>query len=242
MLRSLFIICLIVVHTGIMSIVTILTSVFDGKGDYIHLVARAWARGILFGSRIKVTVKGLSNLDPSESYVYMSNHLSNFDIPVLLAHLPVQFRWLAKAELFRIPVFGLALKRAGYIRIDRTNLRSAITSLKRAAGIIRDGVSVLVFPEGTRSRDGSLRSFKKGGFVMAMNSGVPIIPVILHGTWEIMSKTGLRINPGNAVLEILPPIDVSAYAGRNKEALMASVRDVMLVALTEGKGSSPTGC
>lgn len=225
-----------------MSIVAILTSVFDGKGDNVHRVARSWARGILFVSRISVTVKGISNLNPSESYIYMSNHLSNFDIPLLLAHLPVQFRWLAKAELFRIPIFGLALKRAGYIRIDRANLRSAITSLKRAADIIRDGVSVLIFPEGTRSRDGKLRPFKKGGFVMAMNSGVSIVPVVLHGTWEIMSKTGLRIEPGNAVLEILPPIDVSAYAGRSKEDLIVKVRDVMMDALGKRAGSPPTGC
>ena len=242
MIRSIFIICLVFIQTGIMSIAAILTSVFDGKGDNVHRVARAWARGILFVSRIKVTVKGLSNLNPSESCIYMSNHLSNFDIPLLLGHLPVQFRWLAKAELFRIPIFGLALRRAGYVRIDRANLRSAITSLKRAADIIRDGVSVLVFPEGTRSRDGKLRAFKKGGFVMAMDSGVPIIPIVLHGTWEIMSKTGLRIKPGNAVLEILPPVDVSAYAGRNKEDLMASVRDVMLDALEKGNGSPSTGC
>jgi len=231
MLRSIFIICLVVVHTGIMSLVAILASLFDRTGNRVHQVARFWASGILFISRIKVAVKGLRHLDPEQSSIYMPNHLSNFDIPVLLAHLPVQFRWLAKTELFRIPVFGYALKRAGYIPIDRSNLRSAIASLQRAADIIRSGVSVVIFPEGTRSRDGELSGFKKGGFVAAKNSGVPITPIILRGTWEIMSKTGLRIHPGEAVLEILPPIDAGEYRDRGKDELMACVRSAMVDAL-----------
>lgn len=227
MLRTVFIICLVVIETGFMSALTIVVSFFDRKGDVVHRVAKAWARGILFTGRIKVTLKGLSHIDPSKSYIYMSNHLSQFDIPVLLGSLPFQFRWLAKAELFRIPVFGSALKRAGYIRIDRSNIRSAINSLKRAGDIVRNGVSVLVFPEGTRSVDGNLRSFKKGGFVMAVNSGVSIVPIALHGTRDIMPAKKLRIRPGHAVLEILTPIDVSAYATKKKEVLMADVRSAI---------------
>ncbi len=237
MLRTVYTICLVVIETGFMSLVAILTSVIDRKGDHVHKVARAWARGVLFSSRITVCLKGLSNIDPSKSYIYMSNHLSQFDIPVLLGFLPVQFRWLAKAELFRIPVFGLALKRAGYISIDRSNLRSAIKSLKRAGDIIRDGVSVLVFPEGTRSLDGHLGSFKKGGFVMAADSGVSIVPIALHGTWEIMPAKKLRIQPGHVVLEILPPIDVSTYGRKHKEALMEDVRAAIQHALERRKGA-----
>jgi len=240
-LRSFSIAFTVILYTGLMSVVAILASLTDHGGDRVHGVARAWARGVLFLSRIKVNVRGTTNIRSDESKIYMSNHLSNFDIPVLLAHLPIQFRWLAKTELFRIPVFGFALKRAGYIPIDRTNLRSAIASLKRAADIIRGGVSVLVFPEGTRSRDGRLRSFKKGGFVMAMESGVSITPVILRGTWEIMSKSGLRISPGDATLEVLPAIDASAFSGRKKEDLMDRVRDVMQDALKQGE-ERPEGC
>ena len=117
---------------------------------------------ILFVSRIKVTVKGISNIDPSKSYIFMPNHQSNFDIPVLLGCLPAQFRWLAKAELFRIPLFGRAMRGCGYISIDRSNRKSAFRSLQKAADTIRNGVSVLIFPEGTRSLDGKIRSFKKG--------------------------------------------------------------------------------
>jgi len=122
----------------------------------------------------------------------MSNHQSNFDIPVLLAHLPVQFRWLAKAELFKIPIFSRAMRGAGYVRIDRFNRESAIQSIKEAAAKMKDGVSVMIFPEGTRSHDGSIRPFKKGGFVMAVDTGVPIVPVILQGTLPIMDKNSWR--------------------------------------------------
>ena len=158
----------------------------------------------------------------------MSNHLSNFDIPVLLAYLPVQFRWLAKAELFKIPLFGYAMQRAGYISIDRSNFKSAVRSLKKAAKNIRDGVSVLIFPEGTRSQDCNIQQFKKGGFVLAVDSGVPIIPVIIHGTWPIMPKKRILVKPGNVVLEIAKPIKSSDYTRKSKEDLMEKVRNVLI--------------
>jgi len=165
----------------------------------------------------------------------MSNHQSNFDIPVLLAYLPVQFRWLAKMELFRIPIFGFAMQRAGYISIDRSNRKAAILSLKRAAEIIRGGVSVLIFPEGTRSLDGEIQPFKSGGFILAVDSGVPIVPVIIHGTWPIMPKDRLRIRPGNVVLEIEKPVETSPYARRDKAALMEKVRQIITESHEKGK-------
>jgi len=235
MLRSFFIIGLVVIETGIMSIVAILTSFFDREGRRVHKVASAWARGILFSSRITVTVEGLSHIDPNQSYIIMPNHMSNFDIPVLLAHLPVQFRWTAKKELFRIPIFGFALKRARYISIDRSILRSAIGSLDQAAEKMQKGISVIIFPEGTRSLDGNLRSFKKGGFVMGVNSGIPILPIALHGTWEIMSKTGFRIQPGHAVLEVLPPITTSPPGTKNRDALITEVRNAIKTAMDKKK-------
>ena len=241
MLRTLFIIGLVILETGCMSIAAILTSVFDREGRYVHKVARAWARGILFSSRITVSVEGLSHIDPARSYIFMPNHLSNFDIPLLLAHLPVQFRWLAKKELFKIPIFGFALKCAGYISIDRSNLRSAIGSLDRAADYIQKGVSMTLFPEGTRSHDGDLGSFKKGGFVIAANSGIPIVPIALHGTWEIMSKKGFHIQSGHAVLEILNPIETSQPGTKNRDTLMVEVRNAIQNAIDRRK-ESKKGC
>jgi 1-acyl-sn-glycerol-3-phosphate acyltransferase len=204
-----------------------------------HLAARFWARSILFASRIQVTVKGTSHIDPSKSYIYMSNHQSNFDIPVLLAFLKVQFRWLAKAELFKIPLFGYAMKRAGYISIDRSNRRAAFASLKRAADSIRNGVSIIIFPEGTRSLDGNIRSFKKGGFALAVDSGVPIVPVILHGTRFIMPKERLQIKPGNVLLEITEPIDTANYTRKTKDDLLEKVRNRICEGFERGKTTKP---
>jgi len=165
----------------------------------------------------------------------MSNHQSNFDIPVLLAHLPVQFRWLAKAELFKIPIFSRAMRGAGYVRIDRFNRESAIQSIKEAAAKMKDGVSVMIFPEGTRSHDGSIRPFKKGGFVMAVDTGVPIVPVILQGTLPIMDKNSWRINAGEVSLQIEKPIDTTGYTRETKDELIETVRSVICRGFEEGE-------
>jgi len=222
---------IVIVWTVLSSIVTglftIVISLFGGSENIVHLSARFWARTILAVGRIDVTVEGMSNIDSSKPYIFMSNHQSNFDIPVLLAHLKIQFRWLAKAELFKIPIFGRGMKNAGYISIDRSNRRAAVESLHRAAEIIRDGVSVLIFPEGTRSLDGNVRPFKKGGFVLAVDAGVPIVPVVIHGTYSIMQKNRLRIKPGHVLVEILDPIKTSDYTRGNKDDLMERVRTLI---------------
>ncbi len=223
---------LVIIVFGIAAIVV---SFFDKQGKLPHLVARAWGLSILKASRIHVTVKGFSNIDPEKPYIFMPNHMSNFDIPVLLAHLKVQFRWLAKAELFRIPLFGYAMKRVGYISIDRSNRKSAFQSLSMAADTIRNGRSVLIFPEGTRSRDQSVKAFKKGGFVLAVEAGVPIVPVVIHGTWRIMSKNKLMIRPGNVTVEIMPPIDTKDYSRKTKDDLVEKVRTVIVENFEKGK-------
>jgi 1-acyl-sn-glycerol-3-phosphate acyltransferase len=219
--------------------IAIAGSFWDRSGKFPHLIARIWAKSILFVSRIKVAVRGNSHIDPSKSYIFMSNHQSNFDIPVLLSHLKVHFRWLAKAELFKIPLFGAAMKRAGYISIDRTNRASAIKSINRAAEIIREGVSVIIFPEGTRSRDGHIRPFKKGGFVLAIDSGVAIVPVVLHGTRRIMPKGRLHILSGNVLVEIHEPIETSGYTRKDKDDLMNKVRNTICEAFERGKDRRP---
>lgn len=237
--KTLFIIVWTVLVTFVLGSFVILVSFFDSKGNMSHKIARLWARSILAVSSIKVTVKGLSNIDPAASYIYMSNHQSNYDIPVLQGYLPIQFRWLAKAELFKIPIFGRGMRGAGYISIDRSNRRAAFKSLKEAAKIIKSGVSVLIFPEGTRSLDGDIRPFKKGGFVLAVDSGVPIVPVIIHGTRAIMPKGGILIKPGNVILEIQKPISTLNYARKTKEDLMEKVRNTICDFFEKGeKGMS----
>ena len=217
----------VVFATLVLGLAVMILSFFVKSGNSLHRIARFWGRSILVVSRIKVSVEGLSNIDPQSPYIYMPNHQSNFDIPVLLGHLAVQFRWLAKMELFKIPIFGHAMRKAGYISIDRNNRQSAIKSLEVAAEKIRNGVSVLIFPEGTRSRDGKIQPFKKGGFVMAIDSGVPIVPVIISGTHAIMTKGKFRVNPGQIRMSIQQPINTITYSRGTKETLMDNVRRVI---------------
>jgi 1-acyl-sn-glycerol-3-phosphate acyltransferase len=227
MIRTLFIYICVVLVTFVFGLAAIFVSFFSRSGNTAHKVAYGWAKSIIGFSGVKVNVTGVENIHPENSYIYMCNHQSNFDIPVLLAYLPVQFRWLAKAELFKIPVFGQGMRGAGYISIDRSDQESAFRSISEAAQKIKNGVSVMIFPEGTRSKDGKIKSFKKGGFVLAVDSGIPIVPVIIKGTYAIMSKGNLRINPGPVDLEIQKPIETCGYTRESKEALMDRVKTVM---------------
>lgn len=206
-----------------------ITSAFISKtGDSPHKVAQAWARQLLWVGGIDVTIRGLDHLTPGRSYIYMANHQSNYDIPVLLGRLPAQFRWLAKAELFKIPVFGLSMRGCGYISIDRSNRKRAFASLALAAETIRSGTSVMIFPEGTRSEDGAIKSFKKGGFVLSVDAGVPIVPIILTGTFDIMPKGRLMVRRGPVTMTICPPIETADYTRKTKDQLIEKVRETMI--------------
>lgn len=213
--------------TTVFGILAIVVSFFSSNGDGVHHVARAWGKSILWVSGVRVKIKGSVPNWQSRSYVYMSNHQSNYDIPVLLSALPVQFRWLAKAELFKIPIFGRSMRGAGYISIDRSNRKSAFKSLARAAAMIRNGTSVMIFPEGTRSSDGVLLPFKKGGFVLAVDAGVPIIPIAITGTHEIMPKGRMLIYRRPVRIDVGNPIQASDYTRKTKDDLMARVREAM---------------
>ncbi len=222
----------VVIATLVIGLTVILCSFFSKTGNSVHHVARLWGRSILWISGLRVQVEGLENIDASRSAIYMSNHQSNFDIPVFFSVLPVQFRWLAKAELFKIPFFGQSMRRAGYISIDRSDAKSAIRSLGRAAQSIREGTSVLIFPEGTRSHDGALLPFKAGGFLLAVDAGVPIVPMAVRGTYEVMPK-GRKIIRRQAVhLVVRPPIDSRAFTRKTKNELMARVQDAIEEAMT----------
>jgi len=236
MIRTTIIILWTVLATAILGPLAIIVSFISKTGNLPHLIARIWGKSILSVSGIKVTVDGLSNLDPGRSAIYMVNHQSNFDIPVLLGCLPVQFRWLAKAELFRIPIFGHGMRGCGYISINRSNRRSAIESLNQAAETIKKGTSVLIFPEGTRSLDGKIKPFKKGGFVLTVDAGVPIIPIVIEGTWSIMPKKRLLIKPCPVIMKILPPVESSGYNRKTKDALMEIIRMKMCDNFNKLKG------
>lgn len=228
MLRKLFkttyIYAWIFLGTVTMGTFVILCTLVSGDQHLTHRIAIAWARSILRVAGIRVKVLGREHLDPRAAYILMPNHQSHFDIPVLLGRLNLDFRWLAKAELFRIPVFGRAMRGCGYISIDRRNRDSAFESIRRAGEAIRGAVSVLIFPEGTRGTGGGILPFKKGGFILAVDSGVPILPMAIHGTRRILPKNGMLVDPGPVVLCFQPPIDTTAYGRESKEALMERVR------------------
>jgi len=232
-LHTAIIVVWVVSVTILLGILVILIALVSRKGNLPHLIARAWARSILLVSGIRVRISGLENLDLNQSCILMPNHQSNFDIPVLLGCLPVQFRWLAKAELFKIPIFGRGMRGCGYISIDRSNRKSAFLSLKEAAEKIRSGVSVLIFPEGTRSRDGHIQTFKKGGFVLSVDAGVPIVPIVITGTRHIMPKGRLLIRAQPVEMKILEPIPTSGYTRKTKDDLMQTVRETIRTTFNE---------
>lgn len=202
--------------------------------DYMHNSGRIWARVLLWIAGVRLKVEGLENLPkPGNPVIFMGNHQSNFDIPCFLVGLPFQFRWIGKAELFRIPLFGLALRRCGYIPIERGNGRKAMKSLTLAAEMIRSGTSVVIFPEGTRSVDGQMQDFKKGGFIIALKAQVPIVPVAITGSNKVMSKGKFYLSPGTVCLKILPAFETAGLTNRDSRDLVIRVHDCLVEAIEE---------
>jgi 1-acyl-sn-glycerol-3-phosphate acyltransferase len=192
---------------------------------HLQHLAQWWGWAILKVGRIPVEVEGLEHLVPGQAYVYAANHRSNFDIYVLLATLPGPFLFVAKKDLFKIPIFGQALSRVGAHTVDRANLQSAIQSLNKATAIVKSGVSMIIFPEGTRAKTRELLPFKKGVFIMALKAGQPIVPVSISGTRFIQPRSAFRIQPGPIKVVISPPVSPKSF--RRKEELMAAVRQAI---------------
>lgn len=183
-----------------------------------------WARVSAFLAPILVTVKGRRNINEQQSYVVVANHQSQSDIFVLYGWLGVDFKWVMKMELRKAPFLGSACHALGHIFIDRSNQQAAIESLKEAKKKIVNGTSVLFFPEGTRSKDGELIEFKKGAFVMALDLGIPLLPVTINNTRNILPPDTLDLFPGRAEMIIHEPIDVSAFDRENLDQLIADVK------------------
>ncbi len=229
MLRSILFYLFFYPFTFLCLLTAIVTSCFGA--DPVHAVACFWARRCLAVAGVRVRVSGVEAIPRDRPFICMANHASAFDILALFAGLPVQFRWMAKEELFRIPLFGLVMRRSGYIPVDRSDRKKSLRSMAEAVRRIASGVSVVVFPEGTRSTDGALLPFKKGGFILALQAQVPILPVTLCGTGGIMSKDGWRINSGEVLLHISPPIETGGLGVETREALMQQTATTIAAAL-----------
>ena len=191
------------------------------------LCGKNWARVNSFVTPMRVTVIGRENVDPSQSYVIVSNHQSQFDIFVLYGWLNIDFKWVMKKELRKVPAIGIACERLGHIYVDRSNREAALASINMAKQRIVDGTSVLFFPEGTRSRDKRMRPFKKGAFRMALDLQLPILPVTILGTRDILPSDTLDLYPGRATMIIHPPIAIDAYDSNRLNELIERTREVI---------------
>lgn len=226
----------IILSTVFLGVVSLAISFFDKTGALQNGVARLWARFLLCASGIKVKVEGLEHIRPEGSYVFIANHLSYMDTPVMLAHIPVQFRFLAKRGLFKIPLLGSHLHRAGHIPVPRGDPRGAVKTLQIAGDTIREkSTSLLIFPEGGRSHDGVLRPFKEGGAYIAIRAGVPLVPVVLIGTREVLPYGSGVVLPGEVTLRILRPIETGSLTLKDRTTATGQLRTLVAAELQDSR-------
>ncbi|MCA2979594.1 MAG: 1-acyl-sn-glycerol-3-phosphate acyltransferase [Myxococcaceae bacterium] len=224
-MRNLFCIFIAGVWTTLLFPVTILVTLltFD-TSTTMWVVQRVWSPVLLWAGGAKLTVRGLERADFTRPAIYVCNHQSTIDIPALFLALPVNFRFVAKQALQYVPVLGWYMTMAKFVFIDRSNHKKAIRSLERAGERIRGGISIAMFPEGTRSPDLAIMPFKKGPFALAMKAGVPVVPIAIEGSGRLMPKNSWNITPGPITIAIGAPVDPAPF-GDDREALMKAVRD-----------------
>ncbi len=217
---------LIILSTIICGSISVLGSLFDKSGGLMMKMAVLWARSILFFARVRVRTERLERIVPNEPYVFASNHLSYMDTPVVLSHIPANFRFMAKEGLFRIPFLGTHLKQAGHVAVPRDDARAALRAVQQAAQSIQSKhVSVLIFPEGGRSEDGKLQPFRDGAAYLAIKAGVPLVPIALIGTREVMPMGGSVIRGGPVQLRVGQPIPTSGLTLRDRQSLTEQARE-----------------
>jgi len=231
--RPLFSCIAFVILTLIGSVLAIPSGIIDRTGDLVLRLARWWARGVLASGGVRLHVRSRAVLERGRPYVFMSNHLSLVDVWAVLIAVPVPLRFIAKKQLGAIPLFGWAMRAGRFIFIDRQNPVLARKSIEEAARRVRGGQSVVIFPEGTRSRDGRTGPFKKGGFHLAMSAGVDIVPVAIRGSREVMPRGSALIYPGDVSIEIDQPIPTAGLTPEDREALVDRVRARIVTMLDE---------
>lgn len=206
-MRAYLYLALFIPVTGLIALSASICTLFDSTGRLYAAHARFWSRFGLALNNTPVELRGVEHL-PDGPFILMSNHQSNFDILALISTIPRRIYWIAKKELFDIPVFGSSMRRGGYIPLDRSDGRKALKSMENAAAIIRQGSSVVMFPEGTRSRDGRLLPFKRGGFMLAVRAGVPVIPVTINGSGKVNPGGVIKLHSGSITLTLHPAVAI----------------------------------
>ena len=221
-----FLIPAISVYTILLGTLSLASSVFERRGYFAHWCARTWSRWILATTGVTVDVVGLERLTPGATYVFVSNHQSIYDIPILFWSLPFQLRIIAKASLGQFPFLGWHLRRTGHMLVNRARPdRKAIFGWGER--LIAQGLSLIVFPEGTRSRDGRVARFKGGSFSLALEAGLPVVPISVVGSRHVMLKGRLATYPGHVRLVVHDPIETRGMAGRDPREFGARVREIL---------------
>lgn len=234
MLRSLWVLFVAVLMTVTIGPIAIIGAYFGLTDRFYDWGPRIWAKMVLRAANSPVTVRGLENLRLDGPQIICSTHQSMFDVFAIAISVPVRYLYVAKKELRSIPIFGKAVEAAGHVFIDRGKRAAAIESLKEAGRKIEElGRTVITYPEGTRSLTGDLQPFKKGPFVMAIEAGVPIVPAVVGGVFDILPKKGMRIRPHPITVVFGEPIATSGYTHKKREALNARVHAVMAEMLAE---------
>ena len=218
----------LVLFSILFAVLSVLTAWIPPRGYAWFFCSRLWSWSVLLSSGVLVRRRFECRLDLRKRYVFMSNHESLYDIPALLATLPGQTRFLTKRALFRIPLLGWSLRAGGFVTIDRENLGNARDSFSEAVASLREGVSVLVFPEGTRSATDELLPFKRGGFLLALKSGLPIVPVAVTGSRAVRRKGSYVIHPGRIQVSYGAPITTEGLGVSKRRELSARVRSEIL--------------
>ena len=218
---------LVALYTVLMATLSLTFSLFDRRGRLQHWCASTWSRMIARTALLDVRVRGAERLRAGESYVFLSTHQSWMDIPVMLGYLPCQLRIAAKREVFLIPFLGWHMRRSGQIPINRGSTAESVQSLRRAARLLGGGVSAFLFPEGTRTRDGSLQPLKKGGFRLALEAGLPIVPVTIVGTRRAMPRGSMVLRAGPVEMHLDAPIPTAGLTDADLPALIQRVRAAM---------------
>ena len=228
MLRLIFFIPVLVISTTVSALMALIGGIFNHYSKYATAVFRTWARSLVWAAGIKLEVTGLENVEPDESYILIANHQSHMDIPVLTWGLPIPQRIIAKKELFKIPFLGWGMKAVGMLSIDRSNRKQSFETLKEAEEIIKTyRLSILAFPEGTRSDDGNIHPCKKGPFVLAINTGLPLLPVSVSGTRKIIPKGKISLRAGRVKVHIHPPVATKNLNLGDRNKLVEKVQSII---------------
>lgn len=224
MLRTLWVVLVALAVTIPLASLTILVAIFRSNSILIEKIIQVWSRSLVRAAGIDLRAENVDLIDPKQRYILIANHYSYFDIPCIFAAIPQPIRFMAKASLFKIPIFGWAIGRAGFIPIDRKNRRTAVKSFDMAGERIRKGNTIVVFPEEGRSRERKMRPFQRGAFLLALKSELPIVPTAIKGTYEVFKANATRVTPGPVTVTLTPPIPTAGLTLRDKDRLSAESR------------------